>query len=138
MKSQGVFDIRLDLDGTRHVEIFTTTPGLKPGSRGRTATGEKPIYKEPDQTPLGAELVSELRSLTMRAHLLSEDRHDIQFTVKQLAREMKQPTAAGWAKLKHLGRYFLTRPRALMRYRWQLWVGELFAATDSDWAAPPR
>eukprot|EP00971_Amphidinium_carterae_P324040 6439352-Amphidinium_carterae.1 len=82
MKSQGVLGLRPDLgdvsevrllnrlvavarevDGTpyltieadgRHTEIFTTTLGLKPRSKGRTAPGEKP--KDLDQTPLGAEL----------------------------------------------------------------------------------
>ena len=69
----------------------------------------------------------------MRAHYLAEDRYDIRFACHQLARDMRQPTAASMLKLKHLGRYLRGRPRMVLRYLWQRPQAGLTVYTDSDW-----
>eukprot|EP00974_Lingulodinium_polyedra_P052018 5004496-Lingulodinium_polyedra.AAC.1 len=51
----------------------------------------------------------------MRGVYLSEDRPDIKFATKEAARLMQTPCDLGMAKLKHLGRYLLGRPRLVQR-----------------------
>ena len=116
----------------RHVEILVQGLGLKPESKGRVAPGEKP--KMLDQTPLDSNMITQYRSLTMRANFLAEDRYDIKFAAKELARDMKVPMVSSWEKLKHLGRYLLKTPRAISVMKWQPWSGFIRAASDSDWA----
>ena len=70
----------------------------------------------------------------MRANFLAEDRYDIKFAAKELARDMKAPMVSSWEKLKHLGRYLLKTPRATSVMKWQPWSGVIRAASDSDWA----
>ena len=82
-------------------------------------------------------MVHRYRSLTMRARFLAEDRYDIEFSAKELARDMKVPTASSWEKLKHLGRYLLKKPRAVSVMKWQPQVDKLKAMSDSDWAGCP-
>ena len=70
----------------------------------------------------------------MRAAYLAQDRADIQFSVKELARAMSSPTVNDYARLKRLGRYLLGKPRVLMRYQKQEKCSYLDTFVDSDWA----
>ena len=37
-------------------------------------------------------------------------------------------------KLRRLGKYFIGRPRLVMKFRWQEWPSTITTFTDSDWA----
>ena len=50
------------------------------------------------------------RSMVMRGAYLAQDRADIQFACKELARRMSAPTQDDWAALKRLVRYVLGLP----------------------------
>eukprot|EP00959_Pyramimonas_sp_CCMP1952_P118839 2484678-Pyramimonas_sp.AAC.1 len=94
----------------RHAALIIEELGLKGSSKSRSTPGEK-VSGVPDLTPIKDEIeVRRFRSLTMRAHYLAEDRYDLKFASKELAREMKCPTVSGMAKLKHLGRFLLKKP----------------------------
>ena len=69
-----------------------------------------PGNKEDGQVENGEELVDEAKAKIYRscvgsAIFLSGDRFDIKYAVKELAKSMKQPTVASFARLKQLGRY---------------------------------
>ena len=69
-----------------------------------------PGNKEDGQVENGEELVDEAKAKIYRscvgsAIFLSDDRFDIKYAVKELAKSMKQPTVASFARLKQLGRY---------------------------------
>ena len=51
------------------------------------------------------EQASTFRRIGARANYLSQDRHDISYSVKELCRVMSKPTVGGWNRLKELARY---------------------------------
>eukprot|EP00959_Pyramimonas_sp_CCMP1952_P275994 5769027-Pyramimonas_sp.AAC.1 len=53
--------------------------------------------------------------MTMRAQYLSEDRPDIRFACKEIARFMAEPCELGAKMLKRLCRYLLGVPRLVQR-----------------------
>ena len=60
---------------------------------------------EEDGKELGAEDRACYRSCTMRASYLSQDRCELQFALKELARRMKQPNTKNMQALKRLVRF---------------------------------
>jgi hypothetical protein len=83
-------------------------------------------------TALDARTTSQYRSLTMRGAYLAQDRAEIQFATKELARRMKNPTTGSWEGLKRLGRFLLGKPRSVLRYYDQAEVSCLKVFADSD------
>ncbi len=74
------------------------------------------------------------RSLTMRLSYLAQDRPDIQFSCKELAKGMSAPTEGDWQKLKRLGRYFIGKPRVVLNFDYQHPVSFLDSRVDTDHA----
>ena len=62
--------------------------------------------------PLDAEHASTYASCVMLALRVAKYRHEILYTVKDLARCLKEPTAEQWARLKWLGRFLAGHRRA--------------------------
>ena len=87
-----------------------------------------------DDTPLDAEMSSLHRSLTMRINYLAQDRADLQYAGKELARSMAAPTVASWNKLKRIGRYLAGRPRMILFYPFQKFTNKANCHVDSDFA----
>ena len=73
----------------------------------------------------------------MRAAYLGQDRADIQFATKELARRMSGPTADDWASLKRLVRYLIQAPRVIVLYVRQARQRTIDAYSDADWAGCP-
>ena len=74
------------------------------------------------------------RSLVMRIAYLAQDRSDIQYSAKELARGMSSPTVANQQSLKRLGRYLKLRPRVVVMFAFQNKCTFLDTYVDSDWA----
>ena len=70
----------------------------------------------------------------MSAAYLAQDRPDIQFAVKELARSMATPDELAWQALKRLGRYLVYRPRLVLTYAPQYGATFMDARVDSDHA----
>ena len=70
--------------------------------------------------------------------VLTTDRADLAFAVKELARTMSKPTSVCWEKLKRLGRYLVGKPRAILRFIWQEMPRKINIYTDADWAGCKR
>ncbi len=77
---------------------------------------------------------SRYKGLAARLNYLAQDRPDVQYAVKEVARRMSKPTTGDWGLLKRLGRYLLGAPRALQTFRWQAMPTVVNVYVDSDWA----
>ena len=56
------------------------------------------------------------RSVVMRAAYLSQDRPDLSYSTKEVARDMQKPTEQSMTNLKRLGRYLQKRPRLVQLF----------------------
>ena len=77
------------------------------------------IESEEDLKQLSPVYTTRYRSLTMRINYLAQDRSDLQFSGKELARAMQMPTQGDWAKLKVLIVYLANFLREIERRLWQ-------------------
>ncbi len=87
-----------------------------------------------EDPPLGPAEASTFRALAARANYLAQDRPDIQFAVKEIARRMATPVGRDWSLLKRLARYLLGAPRAVSHFYWQGEQRQFDVFVDSDWA----
>jgi len=123
----------------RHVQLLHQHLGLQHGSKGLSAPrgrfSEDELSKAcGEREALSAEETTLFRSATMRAAYVGQDRCDIQFAVKELAREMHKPTTWSMFHLKHLGRYLIERPRAVTTFEPQRAPHVLVCEVDADYA----
>jgi hypothetical protein len=87
-----------------------------------------------EDVPLELERAKTYRSAAMRAAYLSQDRPDLQYAVRELAKGMKEPTERHWTALKRLARFLKLRPRLVQRFPVQGAVRELECWADADHA----
>lgn len=99
----------------RHAEILMAQLGLEAGSNGVTSPGIK-VKPTPDCKQLDAETKAAFRSATMRLAYLAQDRTDLAYASKQVARRMQDPDMDAWLALKRCVRYLVHRPRVIHRF----------------------
>ena len=87
-----------------------------------------------DETALNTEEASRYRALTARANYLAQDRPDIEFSVKEVARRMARPRQQDWIWLKRLARYLIGAPRAAILFHWHTNPQNFEVYVDADWA----
>ena len=78
--------------------------------------------------------LSKYRGLVARGNYLAQDRTDIANTVKDLSKDMANPTEESWAKLKRFGRYLLGALRYVLEYKYQEAQDHIEVWTDTDFA----
>ena len=88
---------------------------------------------EEDGKELGAEDRACYRPWTMRASYLSQDRCELQFAVKELARRMQQPNTKNIHALTRLVRFLKGSLRCLVVYNTQAEQPIVDVFSDSDW-----
>ena len=64
--------------------------------------------EEGEEDPEGEEATA-FRALAARVNFLAQDCPDIQFSAKEVCRDMAVPKVRSWAKLKRLARYLVQR-----------------------------
>ena len=120
----------------KHVKILLEEWGLET-CRGVVSPGQK----EDDalDTPqLTGAAVSEYRRAVARLNYLAQDRQDIAFATKELARRMATPSESDVGSLRRVLRYLKTHPRSYVTYEWQKVPESLTCYVDSDWAGCKR
>ena len=110
-----------------------STPGVV--ETGSKATVEQ---EELEKQELKGKRVTKFRKAVATLNYVSQDRVDIAYATKEVARRMAKPTEADEIKLKRLLRYLRGVPRAGILYRWQDAGKSLTAQVDSDWASCSR
>ena len=106
------------------------------GSDGENVHGITIPHSEDDldEAPLSREEEVRYRAIVARLKYLSQDRSDIQFSVKEMCRHISSPTQGQMARLKRLGRYIKKYPRVINHFRYQDTPQEIKVWTDSDHA----
>ena len=84
--------------------------------------------------PLDPSLSAKYRRAAALCNYLSQDRCDIGYATKEVARWMSKPRMVDELHLKRLIRYLRHHPRGVYKYSWQQPMGKLQCFTDSDWA----
>ena len=121
------------------------TPGVKRARfasvRGGVAVKEKSTEenveqeeKDEGEEEMNAEDAKVYRGLVARLNYIAPERMDIQFAVKEAARNMAKPKKRDWHALVRIGKYLKGRPRMVVNFEWQFAEGTVAAYTDSDWA----
>ena len=118
----------------RHSEIIVRELGLSSGRSVGTPGVKSKLETLREGDTLDAAESTQYRALVARANYIAQDRAEIQFAVKELARGMSAPTVEHWAALKRLGRYLKGCPRIVTRFEYQDFPGRLRVSVDSDWA----
>ena len=123
----------------RHSELIVKQLGLGESTKALSTPGEK--NRMTDESDLAVFVDGDIRSyrsMTMRASYLAQDRPDITFAAKELARSMQAPTVGDWRALKRLGRYLIGRPRVVLRFERQHMPTRFDCSVDTDWAGCVR
>ena len=117
----------------RHQQLIRRDLNLMGTSKGVVTPGVKP--RDAD---LGEQLQGDdqtlFRSICMRASYLAEDRPEMRFAVREIARLMSEPRVAGMAWLKRLGRFLVDHPRVVQSFPRQSPTSHFRAYHDSDHA----
>ena len=73
--------------------------------------------------------------MAARANYLGLDRPDIQYTTKEICRNMSKPQKKHWEKLKRLARYLVMYPKLVWKFKDDERSSEdwLDVYSDSDW-----
>ena len=119
----------------RHAELIVRDMSLNAESKGVSTPGIK--VKE-EGLPLEAREATIYRANVARANYLSQDRSDIQFSVKELCRKMSAPTKSDWQKLKRLARYLKDKTRSRTLFQYQTQPDSIEVSTDTDYAGCER
>jgi hypothetical protein len=108
--------------------------GMKNESKGVSTPGVKGLTDYGCQE-LDAHRSTKFRAISARANYLSQDRSEIQFSVKELCRAMSCPKEDDWNKLKRLARYIVGKERCTIKYFYQDKLEGVTVWTDSDFAS---
>ncbi len=77
---------------------------------------------------------TQYRAISARLNYLAQDRPDLLYAVKEVARRMSTPTHGDWTLMKRVGRYLIGAPRAIQSFPWQQLQTSIDTFVDSDWA----
>jgi hypothetical protein len=91
-----------------------------------------------DLTPLSEEDAFSYRSHAMRLGFISQDRTDLQRSVRELAKGLQNPTVYDHSLLKRVVRYLRHKPRLIQQFRYQWGFRHLDVYSDSDHAGCVR
>ena len=118
----------------RHIEIIIDELGLTDSKATLSTPGVKTNVDEDGDELLGPQQATKYRALVARANFVAADRPDLQFAVKELARDMANPKLSSWPALLRFGKYLKRRPRCVINYHYQSATSSLHVSTDADWA----
>jgi len=123
----------------RHTDVILQQLGLSSKSKALSSPMLKPSdikEEDGDETELQRDQATLHRAITARGLYLAQDRSDIQFAVKELSRQMSQPTKRYWKALVRLGRYLIGKPRVVLDYQGP--IDKVGVWGDTDFAGCKR
>ena len=103
----------------RHAEIIAKEMNLDENSRSLSTPGIKGSIRYEDEEKLTREEARRYRGMVARANYLGQGRSDIQYSVKELSRNMSNPSKTDWEKLKRLARYLVNKIRIVVTHQYQ-------------------
>ena len=121
----------------RHVEIAMQRVGIHGDSREVRIPVEK--RKATDESKkLEPEHATNYRGIVARLNFLGQDRSQIQYAIKELSKDMADPSEDDWGRMKKLVRFLKGQPRYIMEFKYQENPKGLSAWSDSDFAGCMR
>ena len=87
-----------------------------------------------DDVPLEPEQATRYRGIAARINYLAFDRPDVQFSTKEVCRDMSSPSTGSWRRLVHIGKYLLGRPRLIWKFDLQNVDEVIDGFSDANWA----
>ena len=117
---------------SKHVQILLQERQMT-GCRGVVSPGIKEVSTD-DEEPLDAADAHMHRRAAARLNYLAQDRMDIAYATKELARHMSIPCPSDVVELKRMLRYLKSVPRSYVKMNWQHRPTEVVAYVDRDWA----
>ena len=117
----------------RHAELVIKDMGLEGTSNSVVTPGGKK-EEESMGKRLDKHKALQYRANVARCNYMCQDRSDVQYQVKELCRNMSDPTEADWLMLKRLARYLIGRTRVIITFAYQDNHGVVDAWTDTDYA----
>ena len=121
--------IELEADA-RHVPLLAQQMGLNSVSKHVVTPGVKDAGDRGEE--LDAERRQTYRSAAMRLAYLAQDRPEVAFAAKEIARCMSAPDETAWTALKRAVRFCLGTPRVIWQFERQPPITFLDAWSDSD------
>ena len=121
----------------RHLQILMVQVGLKADSKTLGQPTTK-MEKTADERKVSAADRAVYRSATMRLSYVAQDRIDVQFASKELARHMQEPTEWDLQQLKRCIRYMMGAGRVIQRFHQQASPERQVTCSDSDFAGCVR
>ena len=113
--------------------IEESTEQVKKDIAGRKAKGElNKKWVVPTEDGLGPTETTKYRSIVALALYLAQDRADIDFVVKELARRMSNPDRWVMGQTQRLARHLIGKPRVLLWYQYQPEQTAIEVFSDSD------
>ncbi len=110
------------------------TPGVKVENKQVMKGSDDEQEDDKEDPPMGSKDATRYRAIVARLNYMAADRLDIQYAVKEVARNMSTPRQSHWSALRRIGLYLQGRPRLVMKYPWQKSLSMAVTYTDSDWA----
>ena len=107
-------------------EMTECKPVETPGVKKAAATTEREEMSPAEAT--------RYRRAAARVTYMAQDRPDLAFAAKELAKNMARPKCGDEVEVKRVIRYLRGRPRGHLSYPWQERNMYLNVFTDSDWA----
>ena len=86
------------------------------------------------ELPLDPERSKQYRSLVARLNYLAADRPDMQYSVKELCRDMATPSEGSWRRLERACRFLIGTPRLVWKFDLQNPVSVVDTFSDANWA----
>jgi hypothetical protein len=114
------------------------SPGVKALGEKDGNSGETDGEEDEEDLALDGKEVTVFRGLAATANYLSSDRYDLQFSAKELCRDMSKPTQNSMVKTKRMARYLVGVPVVQIEYVNQRPPKRFSIFADSDWAGCKR
>ena len=118
----------------RHAQLVMKDYGITKGKVTTPIAKEPPEDKEKPDTKIPADEVSFYRSATMRLNYAGQDRPDLAYVCRELAKGMSEPTERHVTMLKRCARYLALKPRVVQLFKWQEFPTTMQTWVDSNHA----
>ena len=119
---------------SRHAEILIKELGLQSSKPVVTPGIKMPTLSEEENPYLNPQEATKFRHLTARCNFIAQDRPDVQYTVKEIARGMANPRVQDMEKLERLEKYLVGETRYVIVFKRQKDVHAIHSFGDSDFA----
>jgi hypothetical protein len=118
----------------RHAEAVIKDMNMMEAKSLATPGTDEPNLSDSKDKLLNSHYERIYRSIVAKLNYLAADRPDLQFSVKECAKGMSNPTESDWYKLKRIARYLKGKPRSIALYEWQEPTARLVVFSDANWA----